>query len=131
MKTTKKLIESFSRTETMNSYEFWKMLNKIRADVGASHVRHDQFIERAIDECDLSNCKSFAVKNTQGNKELQSYSLNKDQMLLIGMRESKVIRKRVLAWLHELSSMVDDLKQRKIDRCSAALNYKAVRKSVV
>lgn len=123
MKTTKKLIESFSKTETMNSYEFWKVLNKIRADRGASNVRHNDFLSKLKDECDDLEGYELFVPPRQG-VEVETYMLNQDQMILVGMRESKCVRKRVLQWLHELSGMVNDLKQRKIDRCNAALNYK-------
>lgn len=124
MNITKINVAVFAKDESISSYEFWKVLNKIREDVGAIHIRHDQFIERAIDECDLANCKTFAVKNTKGNKELQAYSLNKDQMLLIGMRESKVIRKHVLKWLHDLSDRVVELEKQKADRAEASLSFK-------
>lgn len=124
MKTTKKLIESFSKTETMASYDFWRVLNEIRADRGASHIEHGNFLDRVIDECNFSKSESFRVKNARGNAEVEAYTMNRDHMILVGMRESKIIRRQVLKWLRDLSSMIDDLKQHKIDRCSAALNYK-------
>ncbi len=81
MKTTKKLIESFSKTKTMSSYEFWKILNNIRADRGASHVRHNDFLARVIDECDdLPRCESF-VPSRQKNP-IDVYELNEDQILI-------------------------------------------------
>lgn len=123
MKTTKKLIESFSKTEKMNSYEFWKMLNKIRADRGASHIRHDDFLVKLRDECDdLGVCEIFA--HPQNKKEMKMYWLNQDQMLDVGMRESKAVRKKVREWLKLLTNEVVQLKKRKVDRCNAALNYK-------
>ena len=122
MNITKKNIAIFAKDESLNSYEFWKVLNNIREDRGASPIRHDDYLTRVVDECDF-NCESFAVKNTRGNKELQAYQLDKDHMLLIGMRESKAIRKQVLKWLHELSNRVTQLEQEKINRQSASLNY--------
>ena len=123
MITSKKLISTFAKSETMNSYEFWKVLNKIREGSGANLIEHSNFLSRAIDECELSNTESFRVKNTRGNKNLDAYNLNKRQMLLIGMRESKTIRSKVLDWVEELSDRVHQLEQEKINRSNASLNY--------
>ena len=99
------------------------MLNKIREDEGDNPIQHGDYLKRVQDECDLFNSESFVVKNTRGNKELVAYNLNEDQMLLVGMRESKVIRKQVLKWLHELSDRVNQLEKEKINRKSASLEY--------
>lgn len=78
---SKKLVANFNKEQTINSYEFWRVLNNTRKDEGESPIRNDQFLDRVLDECEKSNCKSFAVKNTRGNKEIQAVNLNKDEML--------------------------------------------------
>ena len=54
-------------------------------------------------------------------------------MLLVGMRESRVVRKHVLKWLKDLTAKVDALELEKVNRAMASLNYveqNAVLKSV-
>ena len=43
MQITKKNIAIFAKDESLNSYEFWKILNNIRKDRGASPIRHNDF----------------------------------------------------------------------------------------
>lgn len=89
---------SVTQNLTMSSYELWKVINKFRQDDGANKVRHDDFLARVADECDdLGVCETFAVPST--GVKLKAYQLNHDQILLVGMRESKAVRKKVLAWL--------------------------------
>jgi hypothetical protein len=122
MQTSKKLVSVFAKSETMNSYDFWKVLNNIRESEGFEKVKHNHFQARVIDEIDdLPLGKSFTP--SRSNHSIDTYELNKDQMLLIGMRESKTVRKQVLKWLHELSDRVNQLEQEKINRASASLNY--------
>jgi len=128
MTVQKKTIKTFAKDETMNSYDFWKVLNTIRVESGNKKVEHGKFLSRVIDECDdLPHSTIFRVEKS--NRELETYQLNKDQMLLVGMRESKDVRKQVLKWLKELSAKVEELaaeiKAFKIERANASLNYVA------
>ena len=96
------IILAQSNELTMSSYYLWKQINDFRVKEGLNKVRHDDFLARVIDECDdLPQCETFAVPVS--NVKLKSYELNQDQMLLVGMRELKAIRKKVLAWIKELS----------------------------
>ena len=123
MKTSNKMVALFAKQETISSFDFWKILNGIREDRGASPLRHNDFMERVTDEIDdLGVCETFV--HPQNKKEMPMYQLSKDHMLLIGMRESKVIRKQVLKWLHELSDRVNDLQAQKADRADASLSFK-------
>lgn len=91
------------REETMTSYDFWKQINVFRQEEGENVIRHDQFLARVLNELELDKgvCKTFA--HPQNGQEYKATDLNKDQMLLVGMRESKGVRKRVLVWLKELT----------------------------
>lgn len=96
------LITSNNEVLTMSSYELWKVINNFRLSEGLNKVRHDDFLARVEDECDdLEVCESFAVPST--SIKLKCYQLNQDQMLLVGMRESKVVRKKVLGWIKSLT----------------------------
>jgi hypothetical protein len=124
MNITKKNVSLFAKSESISSYDFWKVLNQIRKDEGASEIQHGDFIKRVEDECDFFNSESFVVKNTRGNRELKAYMLNHDQMILVGMRESKAVRKQVLNWLKDLTQKVCELKNQIHQRNEASLNFK-------
>jgi len=86
---------------TMSSYELWKIINQFRLSEGSNKVRHDDFLARVVDECEeLPVCEIFAVPSS--GVEIKCYQLNQDQMLLVGMRESKAVRKKVLQWIRSL-----------------------------
>lgn len=96
------LITSNNEALTMSSYELWKVINRFRVSEIGKKVRHDDFLARVIDECDdLGVCENFAVPSS--GVVLKAYQLNRDQMLLVGMRESKVVRKKVLDWIKSLT----------------------------
>lgn len=123
MNITKSNVAVFAKSESMSSYEFWKVLNKIREESGASHIRHGDFLSRVVDECDdLGVCETFV--HPQNKKEMIIYQLTQDQMLDIGMRESKVIRKQVRKWLRELSDRVVSLEKEKANLAEASLSFK-------
>lgn len=96
------LIVANNETFTMSSYQLWKQINHFRLAEGLNKVRHDDFLARVVDECDdLPQCETFAVPVS--NVKVKSYKLNQDQMLLVGMRELKSVRKKVLYWIRSLS----------------------------
>ena len=120
--TSKKVVTTFSKLETMNSYEFWKVVNKIRIESGESKIQHGDYLKRVVDECDdLGESEIFL--HPQNKQDMKMYRLTQDQMLDVGMRESKAVRKQVRKWLRELSDRVHELEQEKINRSNASLNY--------
>jgi len=120
--TSKKLVSIFAKQETMSSYEFMKVVNDIRDSEGLNKIKHNRFITKIIDEIDNLPRGTIYTPSRQ-SESITIYELSKDQMLLIGMRESKAVRKQVLKWLHDLSAKVDQLESRKIDRAMSSLNY--------
>jgi vacuolar-type H+-ATPase subunit I/STV1 len=93
---------------TMNSIDFLnEIINPARIYAGEKETRYTDFIKRVIDELDLSQNEIFVLDN-KGKGRNQHYAvLNYDQMILVGMRESKAVRKSVLAKLKELSDQVE------------------------
>lgn len=88
---------------SVTSFDLWQKLNEFRQEEGGTKIRHDDFLSRVEDECDdLGVCENFA--HPQNGREMKMYRLNQDQSLLVGMRESKVVRRKVLTWLKELAS---------------------------
>lgn len=87
--------------QRMSSYDFWKVINKIREREGENLVDHDKFRNRCIDECPEISLENFA---TERGKVIKVAYLNKKQMMLVGMRESKLIREKVYDWIESHSS---------------------------
>lgn len=87
---------------TMNSYFFLKdIINPARAEAGENEVRNYVFLSRIEDEIDdLGGAQIFVA---HGN-ETKYYNLTFDQMMLVGMRESKSVRKTVLEKIKQLEN---------------------------
>ncbi len=86
-------------TVTMSSLDFLNnIINPSRTDAGENPVRPADFHARVNDEIDERlNYENFVVGKT-GHKTHYSM-LNMDQMTLVGMRESKAVRRSVLTKL--------------------------------
>lgn len=103
------LITATESLET-TSYELWEKVNEFRISEGEPKIRHDQFINKV--ECELEDlgvCKYFA--HPQNGIDMKYYDLNKDQSLLVGMRESRIVRRKVLDWIKSLSGVEHQIPQ--------------------
>ncbi|MDC9599042.1 hypothetical protein [Xenorhabdus anantnagensis] len=89
---------------TMSSIDFLNdIINPARVEAGEKPVRPSDFHVRVNDEIGENiNYENFVVGKT-GHKTYYAI-LNMDQMMLVGMRESKAVRRIVLAKLKALSS---------------------------
>lgn len=97
------MFELSANTEmTVTTFEFWNVINEFRQSEGLERIRHNDFLVRVEDEIDdLGAYEIFA--HPQNKQEIKRFNLNSDQMLLVGMRESKVVRKKVLDWIKNLT----------------------------
>lgn len=86
---------------TMDTTELLALVNEARAAFGESSVRHNDFVARCKDELDGEHYESFVVQNLN-NTQSEGLRLDADQCKLVAMRESKGVRRRVLARLNEL-----------------------------
>lgn len=89
---------------TMSSIELRDLINTERESAGESKVRNDQFIARVQDELgdELGECKKIA--HPQSRVRMDSYDLTLDQCMLVGMRESKAVRRTVLKKLQAMEA---------------------------
>ena len=93
---------------TINSVDFLnEYINPARKLNGQSKVAYKDFIARVIDETEKSHEETFLMDSTGGRKR-HVVNLSYDEMMLVGMRESKAVRKSVLAKLKELSQPKED-----------------------
>lgn len=98
--------------ETMSSLAFLnKIINPARERAGEAPVRNVHFISRIEDEIDdLGVMQKFCTTTSQGAiREVMGYDLTLEQMTLIGMRESKAVRRSVLETLKKLQKPKQEL----------------------
>ncbi|KRI04203.1 phage antirepressor KilAC domain-containing protein [Acinetobacter baumannii] len=87
-------------SDLMSSLDLLKLINDARMECGESPIRANDFHKRVEDELDGDHYESFVVQNP--NKTLTTvFNLSEDQCTLIGMRESKAVRKNVLMKLKQ------------------------------
>ena len=88
-----------SKVSAMTSIEFLDaVINPFRSQEGETPHEPRKFLAKIIDELDLDETgKKFRLNSNQ--TESAYYILDKDQMMLVGMRESKAVRKNVLEWI--------------------------------
>ncbi|MEN5236135.1 phage antirepressor [Pseudomonas sp. TWI923] len=86
---------------TMDTTELLALVNESRAAFGEGSVRHNDFVARCKDELDGEHYETFVVQNLN-NTQSEGLRLTADQCKLVAMRESKGVRRRVLARLNEL-----------------------------
>ena len=93
---------------TINSVDFLnEYINPARNRNGQGKVAYKDFIARVIDETEKSHEEIFLMDSTGGRKR-HVVNLSYDEMILVGMRESKAVRKSVLSKLKELSRPKED-----------------------
>lgn len=100
---------STDKNFTMSSLDFLNnIINPARVAAGESPIENRKFLIKVEDELDdLPERKKIPHEKINNLKtpDQWSYDLTFDQMMLVGMRESKVVRKKVLAKLKELQKV--------------------------
>ncbi len=90
-----------SEVKTMSSKDLLELINQIRQNFGESPVRLNDFNNRIIDELDGQHYEIFVVQNLN-NTQSTYFNLTIEQCTLVGMRESKGVRRSVLEKLKQL-----------------------------
>lgn len=80
---------------TMSSIELLAIINQARAEYNEPEVRRNQFNARVEDELEGTHYKKTVVTNENGTESVV-FELNQDQCMLVSMRESKAVRRKVL-----------------------------------
>lgn len=92
---------SQSNELTITTFALWNQLNSFRVEFGGNKIQHGDFLARVEDECEDLGVSDF-FPHPQNKQPVRFYNLNHEQALLVGMRESKAVRKKVLEWLKKL-----------------------------
>lgn len=93
---------------TMASPDLLEFVNEARAEFGESLVRHNDFVTRCKDELDGEPYETFVeppqITATGRIPAFEAIRMTPDQCKLVAMRESKGVRRRVLARLNALEA---------------------------
>ena len=87
---------------TMSSFDLREIINAARVALGESKVENSHFLKRIEDELEGELGVSKVFRHPQSGVEIRYYDLTRDQCALVGMRESKGVRRAVLAKLKEV-----------------------------
>lgn len=86
--------------QLMSSKDLLEIINAVRAEMGEPILRLNKFNEKIEDELEGEHYTKSVVQNSNNTTSV-IYELTIDQCTLIGMRESKSVRKNVLGKLKE------------------------------
>ncbi len=87
------------------SIELLEIVNEERTKNGETAVRHNDFLSRCRDELDDTNYETFVIAPPErGGRPITAIRMTQDQCKLVAMRESKSVRRHVLARLKELEA---------------------------
>lgn len=102
-------LAQMSGQPTMTSLELRDLINAARKEFGEPVVENSHFLKRVEDELEgeLGKRKSFV--NPDGGRPAGYYDLTLEQCLLVGMRESKAVRRSVLAELKKRQEVYPQL----------------------
>lgn len=90
-----------AKTQKMSSEDLFYMVCKARKEFKESIPRMNDFHNRVADELEGEDYESFVVQNPN-KTESTYYWLTQEQCLLVGMRESKSVRREVTKKIKEL-----------------------------
>lgn len=105
---------------TMTSTDLCDLVNKARVELGESEVRRNDFTSRCRDELDGDHYESFVVTNPNGTTT-EVLRLTQDQCLLVSMRESKAVRRRVVEQLKQIAPKFDPSSLTRLDILQIAM----------
>ena len=92
-----------SNTKTMSSIELLDLINESRIEFGEPEIRRNKLSEKIEDELQGEDYTKSVVRNLN-NTESAIYHLTVEQCTLVGMRESKSVRRSVMVKLKELEA---------------------------
>lgn len=90
-------------SSTMSSFDLFIIVNESRCVNHEPKIRLNRFNEKIESELEGEHYTKSVVKNQNGTESFE-YMLTIDQCMLISMRESKAVRKSVLARIRQLES---------------------------
>lgn len=108
----------FNNEFSMPSYEFLTtVINPARVEAGENPVDNRKFLARVRDELndERKTFPTVLITPTGGGRQMESITLTGDQLLLVGMRESEAVRRKVLDYIRRIEKdkqLLEDQKKR-------------------
>jgi hypothetical protein len=90
-----------TKPPTMTSDELLELINGARSELGEPPIRRNKLAEKIEDELTGEHYTKRVVRNLNST-ESAVFDLTRDQCMLVSMRESKAVRRRVVAKLNSL-----------------------------
>lgn len=88
---------------TMTSDELLELINEARTEAGESALRRNKLAEKIEDELAGEHYTKRVVQNSNST-ESAVFDLTRDQCMLVAMRESKSVRRRVVDKINDLEA---------------------------
>ena len=88
---------------TMSSAELLEIINSARAEAGEPEIRRNKFAEKIEDELEGEHYTKRVVQNLNKTESV-IFDLTRDQCMLVSMRESKAVRRNVVARLNAIEA---------------------------
>lgn len=94
------IISITSSNDKISTIDFRNVINDLRAKEGEAEVRNNRFVDKVVDELDLDMSVALLWQPPQGGTPQVYFMLTEEEALQVGMRESKAVRKGVVAWVN-------------------------------
>ncbi|EOZ3194903.1 TPA: hypothetical protein ACYTJQ_003205 [Yersinia enterocolitica] len=118
-------IINLDQSVTMSSLEFLDtVINPARKEAGENTIRNNVFVARIEDE--LADQEITYKTFVRFGNEVKEYALTADQMLLVGMRESKAVRRKVLEYIRKKEAEARYLEDQKKRAAVQSANRRGV-----
>jgi phage antirepressor YoqD-like protein len=95
---------NLNAAETITTLQLRDMINAARAEKGESGIRNADFLVKVKDELDFEGTEIPYLTKLSSGQMADTFDITLEQAALVGMRESKSVRRAVLAKLKELES---------------------------
>lgn len=112
-----------TQNQTMTSKSLLEMINAVREDFNEPIIRLNKFNEKIEDELEGDYYTKSVVQNSN-NTESTIYHLTIEQCTLIGMRESKSVRRNIILKLKGIERKEQLKVEKKAKRADTKIEYK-------
>lgn len=97
-------LPALNNGQTISTLDLRAKINEFREAAGENPMQNNHFITRIEDEIEHELPSVKLLQSSKGGSPAKFYELTQEQALLVGMRESKVVRRKVLGWLKTLQT---------------------------
>lgn len=107
-------IVNFDQTIAMTSFDFLNsVINPAREEAGQNPISNKDFTNRIADELNLKEENFLLLDSGTVGRKAKYVNLDADQLLLVGMRESKAVRLKVLEYIRKIEAVKQRLEDDK------------------